>query len=175
MKPQIQKILTTSLVLTITGFTAHALAQEQVGTLTHGPSATSVPTLGGYALILLAVLLGLVAFRTMRTRQHNGASLVVALTAILAIASGVGGVNLVSEAWAGNPNMENPDGDDVKLYTGETEVKNNTGISQKIRSVELIEDCNFDKDEIRGEGPCMYLPTVPSGGFCTTAISCTPK
>ena len=105
-------------------------------------ASTAVPTLGGSALIVLAILLAVVAFRIMRMQQHKGVNLVVVLTAVTALASGVGGVDLVSEANAlpgGVVDMSSAGGGSVQLIFGFNEVTNTTDVPPHVRGRPAID------------------------------------
>lgn len=156
------------------------------GTLIYGPGSTSVPALGGSALMVLAILLAVIAFRVMRTQQHKGLNLVVALTALTALASGVGGINMMSDAWAppGNfVNMGTAGGGSVKLVNGPNQVTNTTGVPQKVLEIQLDPGCS--SGEFNGGvavplngggsvGECDDNPstTVPPASYCTLNIFC---
>ncbi len=112
------------------------------GTITHGPlSATAVPTMGGYALILLAVLMLLVVARLLRDRQLKGSQFMLAALVTGAIASGASGIKLVSEAYAvplPNPiSLDNPAGGTLSLGPDLNCVTNSTGIAQQILDIQL--------------------------------------
>jgi IPTL-CTERM motif len=156
------------------------------GVIVYGPGSTSVPTLGGSALIVLAILLAVIAFRVMRTQRHKGVNLVVALTAITALASGVGGINLMSDAWAitGNfVNMGAEGGGSVQLAPGYNQVTNTTGIPQKVLDIQFSPGCGTSAPNGgiaalanggTGVGECNDNPstTVPPSAYCTLDIFC---
>ncbi len=112
------------------------------GSITYGPlSATAVPTLGGFALILLAVLMLLVVARLLRDRQLNGTQFMLAALVTGAIASGASGIKLVSEAYADwVPNaiaLDNPAGGTLALGPDLNCVTNSTGVAQQILDIQL--------------------------------------
>ncbi|MEQ9462159.1 MAG: midcut-by-XrtH protein [Haliea sp.] len=112
------------------------------GSITYGPlSAAAVPTMGGFALILLAVLMLLAVARLLRDRQLNGSQFMLAALVTGAIASGASGIRLVSEAYADrlpNPvSLDNPAGGTRLLGPDLNCVTNSTGIAQQILDIQL--------------------------------------
>jgi hypothetical protein len=76
---------------------------ESPGTITFEPlNASSIPTLGGTMMILLAALLAFIAFRSVRASGGRGSAGVLLVGALAAgsLASGVGGFNLLRDAIA---------------------------------------------------------------------------
>ncbi len=145
MTSLLRQLAPAVIALATIGFSAMVSAQSTIGSITYGPGSNAVPTLGGSALILLAVLLAVMAFRAKRSQQRQGVNLVVALTAI---ASGVGGINLVSDAQAGisiEPffiELDSAGGGTEPLVEGLNLVLNSTGVPQKILSIELSGECS---------------------------------
>lgn len=183
MKSHSGKFLPALLTLASIGFSSTASAGG-AGSITYGPGSLEIPTLGGSALIALALLLAVIAFRVLRTQQHSGVNLVVALTAATALASGVGGINLISDAKARpSQEMEDIGGGDVELFPGLNQIFNGTEASQKILSIDLHPDCFID-DFDNGGGPralngggvgqCDDSPStdVPPGSYCELPIAC---
>jgi hypothetical protein len=140
-------------------------------------------------LIVLAILLAVIAFRVMRTQQHKGVNLVVALTALTALASGVGGINLVSDAWAiPGSVMTDAGGGSLPLNEGYNEVRNATEVPQKILDIQFAPGCGTNApnggapnggSSIQalnggGVGECNDNPstTVPPAAYCTLNIFC---
>jgi hypothetical protein len=191
----IRRALPYLLTLAGTGLSANVFAGASVGSIVYGSGASAVPTLGGSALIILAILLAVVAFRILRTQQHRGVNLVVALTAIAAVGSGVGGIRLVSDANAipvGVVTMSSESGGSVSLFFGANEVTNATSVPLSILEINLAQGCFIDDranggnggigDAIEAQangggnfvGYCDDDPstTVPPGDFCGIVISC---
>lgn len=80
------------------------------GSITFAPldqQATSVPTLGGTMLLLLALLLAFIAFRSMRESHGGGTTHTAVICTLLAgaLASSALGINLMRVAGAGNGGM----------------------------------------------------------------------
>ena len=143
-----------------------------------------MPTLGGSALIVLAILLAVIAFRIMRTQEHKGVNMVVTLIAVTALVSGVGGVNLVSNVWAPPSGMTDPEGGEVRLNPVPNNVPNMTGVPQKVLNVVANDpDCSiggeYSVEELAapgngggGELMCAQNPTVPPNESCTVFLAC---
>jgi hypothetical protein len=111
------------------------------GTITYGPlSATAVPTMSGFALILLAALMLVVVARVLKSRQLNGTQFMLAALVTGAIASGASGIKLVSGAYAvvmANPvSLSNPAGGTANLGLGLNCVNNLTGVAQQIVNIQ---------------------------------------
>lgn len=195
MKSHSGKFLPALLTLVSIGFSTSASAGG-AGTIIYGPgSSLGIPTLGGSALIALALLLAIIAFRVLRTQQHSGVNLVVALTAATALASGIGGINLISDAKASpSQEMEDIEGGDIELFAGLNQIFNGTEASQKILSIDLNPGCFIDDMDnggivnggitnggiVRpaanggGVGQCDDSPgtDVPPGSYCDLPIAC---
>lgn len=119
-----------------------AWAGTPSGSITHGPlSATAVPTMSGFALILLAALMLVVVARVIKSRQLSGAQFMLAALITGAIASGASGIKLVSEAYArpafNSVSLSDPAGGTLPLDPGENCVSNNTGIAQQILDIQV--------------------------------------
>lgn len=177
------------------GLSSNVFAGSSVGSIVYGSGASAVPALGGSALIVLAILLAVIAFRILRTQQHRGVNLVVALTAIAAVASGAGGVRLVSDANAvavGVVNMTSESGGTVQLFPGPNEVTNVTSVPLTILEIQLVNGCVIadrlnggnggagDAVDIQANGGGTFVgycddnpsTTVPPGDFCGIVITC---
>ena len=151
-----------------------------VGSLTYGPGSSSVPTLGGGGLIVLALLLAVTAFRVMHAQQHKSVNLVVALAAVAAIASGASGIKLVSDAQAveipepGVILLGSVSGGTEPLIIGLNLILNETTAPQKILGIQLNEGC--DTGPI-GDAPataCYDNPptTLAPEAACALRINC---
>jgi IPTL-CTERM motif len=197
MSTLLRRTLPSLLALAGTGLSANVFAGSNVGSIVYGSgNSTPVPTLGGSALIVLAILLAVIAFRILRTQQHKGVNFVVALTAVTALASGVGGIRLVSDANAlipvGTVNMSSESGGSVQLSIGANEVTNITSVPLSILEINLRPGCFIDNVANGGNGGvgdpvealangggnfvgyCDVDPstTVPPGDFCGIVIAC---
>jgi len=93
---------TTASILFFASSSVWAGAPNQVGTLTYGP-VPPIPTLSGMMLVVLALLLATVGYRMMTQKENNaGRMMVLSLIAVGAMASGLGGVKLINDAYAIN-------------------------------------------------------------------------
>ncbi len=70
------------------------------GIIVYGPSI-AVPALGGPALVLLALLLGVVTLRLLKSRQAPGSHWLIVATGVTALVSGGSGFKLINDALAG--------------------------------------------------------------------------
>lgn len=108
------------------------------GTLVYAPAATSVPTLSGMMLVILALLLATIAFRVSRQTNHNsGRMMVLSLISIGALASGMGGIKLISDVNAsGSASLIMVGGGSLPIEINQLNTfTNQTGIKQTIISV----------------------------------------
>lgn len=103
---------------------AGSVSGGPVGSVDHSPLGISqVPTLGGWLLIILALLMGLVAYNRFRQQSRQGMPLAVAVLAAGGLAMAGGGVTLVAsvDAQEGempptvSVSMTNPQGGRVDL------------------------------------------------------------
>lgn len=193
MNTSLRRMRTPLLGLAGIGLSSNVLAGSSVGSIVYGSGASAVPTLGGTTLIVLAILLAVIAFRILRSQQHSGVNLVVALTAIAAVASGAGGIRLMSDANAvavGVVNMTSESGGSVQLFPGANEVTNVTSVPLTILEIQLVNGCVIadrvnggagDAVDIQANGGggtfvgyCDDDPstTVPPGDFCGIVITC---
>lgn len=141
------------------------------GAITHGPlSATAVPTMGGFALILLAALMLVVVARMIKSRQLNGAQFMLAALVTGAIASGASGIKLVSEAHAlrlPNPVLLNdPAGGTLTLFQDLNCVTNQTGVAQQILDIQInVPVANNGGQANVGAPTCPDGPITNGGSF----------
>ncbi|MBK5963722.1 hypothetical protein CCR95_06390 [Thiocystis minor] len=77
-------------------------AAQTNGSITFGPVGTSIPTLGGTALLLVALFLGFLAYQAIRKNQGRGnaISLLAGTLVIGSLASAAGGFALMRDADA---------------------------------------------------------------------------
>lgn len=171
-------------------FSSGALAGGgTAGSLVYGPGSNAVPTLGGTALVALALLLAVVAFRVLRSEQYRGMNLVVAATMATAIAAAGGGVKLISDAQARpDQSMDSAKGGSAPLFDGLNRIDNTSGVTQFVMNIDLDPDCrisggnggdnggaitlfNGGGDDV---GECSDSPSteVPEGSSCSLNISC---
>jgi len=124
-----------------------ALASS-VGSITHA-NLSEVPALGGFGLLLLSALLGVVSLRFMKAREKGRFFALAALSATLASA---GGVNIIGNAEAGLESISlclNETTVDIPT-DGYHVVTNRSGGSRQITDITLADGC--------------YLESVLNGG-----------
>jgi hypothetical protein len=172
----------------VAGNSAWAGVLAPPGSITHGPlTATAVPTMSGFALVLLAALMLLVVARVVKSRQLDGTRFMLVALVTGAIASGVSGIKLVSEAYAlpafTPVSLSDPAGGTLPLSPGENCVTNNTGIAQQILDIEFsgfignnggnVGGPTLDCGEAAGEVPeCSDTPptVLQPGATCGVEV-----
>jgi len=185
MKPVTTFIIKLFTSLGMVSFASLASAGS-AATITYGPGATSVPTMGGTMLIALAVLLALVAFRLLKDRAHSGSSMVIAIAAVTALASGAGGVKLIADAHA-NSNVLEMDSESGGVISipepGSWVISNPTDVDQSINKIDYAPGCGpgmvmiSEPAVTNGAVPvasCSTSTTLAGGGSetCEIAVSC---
>jgi len=134
-------------VLVLPGLTwAGASAPGQITFEPLGP--TSIPTLGGFGLLVLAVALGVFALRIVRARgAGNGLASFSATGLVLgALLSAGGGMALISDAKALIPILEykitNPSGERLNVVNSNAnQYENASGVDLKVTGLVLPESC----------------------------------
>jgi len=114
-------------------------------------AATPVPTLSGMMLIVLALLLAAVAYRILRQKENNASRMMVlSLLTVGALASGLGGVTLINDAYASIPgpnptvvDLTDPNGNTVGIHSGTKSYINKTGEVTEILERSLEDFCIF--------------------------------
>jgi hypothetical protein len=136
------------------------------GMITFEPISSSIPTLGGAMLILMAAFLGFVALRQMRAGAGRGSAgmLLVGALAAGALASGLGGLTLLRDATAsGATGIISPSGPftfDIQPYEYNQYTNESGGT---LRIVKIVPP--------EGEGACPALmPPVNATELDATAI-----
>jgi hypothetical protein len=175
MDALLRKFLPTSFTLAIACLSSNVFAGSATPpTITYGPLASaSVPTLGGSALIVLAILLAVIAFRVMRSQQHTHIKLVVALTTTAAIASGIGGIELISDASATGENilLQTKGGGSVTLVCAQNNVTNATDVPQEIKKIQLNGNSSGSVSNQCKEGTVLAENGEPNN-ICLLDIFC---
>ena len=156
-------------LLSLLSFSAWA---GSVGTITYGPvvASTPVPTMSGVMLVMLALLLATIAYRILRQKENNaGRMMVLSLLAVGALASGLGGITLIDDAYApsGIP-LTNPGGDTLLLYSGTTSYINDTGAVTEILGRTAVQGCAFQS--IIEE--CTIGKQLAADEICNLALFC---
>ena len=101
-KTLISKFSIITLISTILSSSAFATGGQITFTIQGAPiNPTAVPTLSGTMLVILSLLLFAVAFRIAKQKNTRAGKFFIALLGVTAIASGSGGVKLVSDTYAG--------------------------------------------------------------------------
>lgn len=146
---------------------------DSTATIIYGP-VVGTPTLGETMLVALALLLPVVAFRSMRNMKGGRtlASWIVA-GGLLGL-SAIGGYQLLPSAQAiiGNVlNLSNPAGGtgviDVNISNPVT-VTNTSGGSQRIQSVNF--QFFVSAQALTGNGYCAANTLLANGASCTLAV-----
>jgi hypothetical protein len=135
------------------------------GTIVYGPLTSSVPTLGGWALPLLALLVAAMAYRVLRGRV--GGRLLAHLLVVGGVAAaGLAGRGLVPSAEASAPvlSLSSPSGASAHVGAGLVEVINVTPVPQKIQAILPDQDST-----VSGAAPspqCTVGLVLPPQGHC---------
>jgi len=130
------------ILITTIGFTTNTSAQAVV---TYGSGSSPIPTLGGVALIALSALLLIVAVWVLRGQKHAGANLVAVVTAVSALAVGIGGIEVISDADAVTPTivLDSESGGQVQVPPGMSDIVNGTTRVQSILSIDPEPGCSI--------------------------------
>ncbi len=176
MTRMIMRILATSGVSGL--FAAAPFAQ--VGSIKYGPTAlgaTSVPTIGGLGLLLLAVLMAVVALRLLKERKGEGSAWLIAATLASAFAAGGSGIKLVSDAQAVSCCSASVDsGGTVSLpFKGNWDVTNYSTVKQYILKMEAEPGCYFASSSGNGgQGICKDDPStaLEVDQYCSVTVCC---
>ncbi|MCB1865554.1 MAG: midcut-by-XrtH protein [Chromatiales bacterium] len=110
------------------------------GMIVHVPYAQQVPTVGGFALVALALLLATLAFRLVRRPGTGGSRFLMLAITIGAVATGGSGIKLIGDAAATISDLEmtSASGGTVIVPDFETcyPVNNVSGTTQRIINIE---------------------------------------
>lgn len=145
-------------------------------------SATSVPTLGGAMLVLLAMFLGFIALRTMRAGSGPGrfSSLLIAALAAGTLVSAAGGVSLLRSANAvmGGNIITLPGGETFPVIAGQLNTyENRSGVSQSVTALTLPQGCNEPAFAAESTATTALLADCMLGGQLadeqTCGVDCT--
>ena len=182
-------------LLTIAG-TSSVYAGVPGGTITFGTGATAVPTLSGFMLLVLSLLLFVVAFKVAKQKNSNASKFFVMLLGVSALGLGGGGFKMVNNVEAGitmpvigepvGPGIEPTDivfapGTTVTTVQLESSVafhfQNNLTPAQVINvtSAGPLEGfvCDYyESIEPEGVLDCLTRPSLSTGEIC--GIGCRP-
>ena len=144
-------------------------------TLTYGP-ATPVPTLSDMMLIVLALLLAAITYRILRQKENTaGRMMVLSLLAVGTLASGVGGVKLINDAYAppfDEKELTDPNGGVVIVGpSGTTRFINYTDGTTSILGIELAPECDVVDNE-SFTPYCKVGLKLADEASCFTSVSC---
>jgi hypothetical protein len=176
MRTSVNVVFKVLAALGLGSFASLAAAGSPGAIITYGPVGSAVPTISGGMLIALAVLLMLVAFRLLKDRPASGTNLVIAITAITALATGAGGIKLVADAHAVSPVLEMTDpAGNTPLYVpqgGPWQVFNITNVPLQIKQIQYSPGCS-DQPPLNGALPQAF--NGGSVGTCSTSTTLAPK
>ncbi|AUB80846.1 midcut-by-XrtH protein [Candidatus Thiodictyon syntrophicum] len=140
-----------------------ALAQAANGSITFGrlgaTSALPIPTLGGTMLILLALSLGFLAYRSVRKGQGYIASLLAGALAVGSLVSVTGGFNLLRDAYAAAVTniISDPAGGTFPIVPHTTNIYDNqSGVPMSVIAISLPPAC----ESSRSVGAVAVVPTT---------------
>lgn len=152
------------------------------GTIDYEPlaAATSVPTLGEWGLVLMALLVGVVAYRALRGRV-NGRLLVHLLLGGGLVTGGLAGGDLVRSARAvsegpSEVNMTQAGGGSVLVIDYDTVVKVNNvaGVPLRIKAMTPNAEYLHWGDPSPSSPQCTVGLVVPAGGACYVLVEAEP-
>ena len=150
-------------------------AGGEAGIITYGPTTvTPVPTLSGVMLIVLALLLATIAFRILRQKEnHAGRMMVLSLLAVGTLASGLGGIKLIDDAYA-DPlllQLTNPNGGTIDIPNRDDyRVLNSTTVTTTILNIEINGSCGID--EPAGNPECVGGLEIAAADSCFISVGC---
>lgn len=164
--------------LTIAPAWSWAGIPDSLGTITFEPlNASSIPTLGGTMMILLAALLAFIAFRSQRAGSGRGSAgmLLVGALAAGSLVSGLGGFNLLRDAVAGGGNtISNPSGETLQIFQTLNRYNNDSGVTQRVVDIDFNEEgeeiCNGAEPTaeaaVNGDPECEENTQLAQGEAC---------
>jgi hypothetical protein len=163
-----RSIITRSMAVTSL-LVLSSLAQAQaIGYVTVGPlAATQVPTLSGYLLIVLGLLLAVIAFRTLRSNRGAQKILSILVLGGGLIISGIGVDRTLATAGPIIETAEGTDctaGGDIRYGAdeGPTNLLNGCGNSLVISDI-YSEDCTLDTST----AGCQVKNVLLAGDSCS--------
>lgn len=143
-------------------------------------SATAIPTMGSYALILLSVLLAATALFKGKFKKQ-GVNSFVALCMLGTLISGVGGVSMINQANADGDDgdsgtlglIDSPTGGSVLITNGVLNIFENTsGVPQRIEDIIADAACSTVGGPIDGAPQCEVGDTVSTGSSGMCYVDC---
>lgn len=153
-------------------------AGSDLGSITFAPmGSSSIPTMGGIGLLLLALVLGVVAVQHLRENGSGSrtASLMAMALASGALFSAAGGVNFISQAAALTPaavlvEVSNPAGQTLDVSPSvTTNFRNISGVELAVTALTLPTACESQPPVLR-EDDCKVGTLLADGESCP--VSC---
>jgi len=146
------------------------------GSLVYGP-VPPIPTLSGTMLILLSLLLATIGYRVLQQKGNDASRMMVlSLIVVGALASGIGGVKLINNAYAnGFPtiSLNQPGGGTatVCIDCGPYHYQNDTGAPLEIKSRIHPEPCGWGTVTAP---ECTAGLLLGDGDACQLDLFCVP-
>ncbi len=172
--PKLTGLALMATALTLLSPGAHA---GNLGTITYAPMAV-VPGLQGIGLLILAVLLGVIAWRLLRQPHPSNRLAALAALGVGVTAASLGGVQIFQDvnAITAPIQLNNPAGGTADVPTFYQEYINSSGVALNIVSVtNPFCDVRGDggegvdtKASTNGIPSCFALPTLQNGESCFT-------
>lgn len=154
------------------------LAQPTPGSITFTPlsaGTTAVPTLGGALLVLLALLLGVIALRSVRHRRDSGTlSLFAGALLVGSLASGVSGLVVIQDARAGGGSIILDEaGETFDVFCGNGSYFNDSGVGMQVTAFVTPTGCTSETN-IANDPVCTIGTVLEDGDVCNTNFEPTP-
>ncbi|MBK5963721.1 hypothetical protein CCR95_06385 [Thiocystis minor] len=151
-----------------------AAAQVDDGSITFGPVGTSIPTLGGTALLLVALFLGFLAYQAIRKNQGRGnaVSLLAGTLVIGSLASAAGGFALMRDADAGTGfgfPIKIPSGQVISFGCApDMYFENLSGVTMQVNVLTLPSKCTLTTvpDDDYSYPPCTLYRQLTNSARC---------
>ncbi|GEM_PF-1457529 len=137
-------------------------AGATAGIIVYSPDVQSVPALSGWMLIILAMLLGVIAYRVM-SQKHGRTLAILAATGIVAAGASTG-IKLIEDAHAAGATipLDITPGSSASIPLGLARFENTTNVLQRVRSITYTQGC----------GPSAQNPASP---VCTVSLAIQPQ
>jgi len=128
--------------------------------------AAAVPTLSGWMLALMGLLVAVIAFRVMRAKNIGGRVASVVSAGIMALGAAAGN-ELISESKAALASfiaLSSVPGGQVALVIGENEYRNTSGVTQQITDISI--ESTLSAVPTDGQPECEIGLTIANGSSC---------
>ena len=136
----------------------------------YGPLATPIPTLSGWAFLLLAMFMLAAVWQMKRKDLYQGSKFLITSLVVGALASAASGIQLISNAYAppSYVTLSEPSGGRAQLFWGINCVQNGTNVAQEIKKIELrAANAGFSSQTTNPQGVANY------GGCSGVPVPCT--